>query len=183
MVKGNSHKIVFERYFWMWLHWCLMRSSAKPIMSRKAVAQHSMAWAAYKAKSKEMLTRGHVCQPHFILALILRSFENLGSWISCVSSFHLIEATAGLRPHWFFDYHLLAIDHGRRAAPASQPRWVRRPTISPSPNIIDMESDGGGVRSLSSLIILQELMTRINPGNPPKPCEVFDLIGGSSTGG
>lgn len=31
--------------------------------------------------------------------------------------------------------------------------------------------------------ILDELMRKIDPENPPKPCEYFDLIGGTSTGG
>ncbi|KAI1806932.1 FabD/lysophospholipase-like protein [Daldinia bambusicola] len=49
--------------------------------------------------------------------------------------------------------------------------------------------DGGGVRGLSSLYILKGIMTRLNnerglDGLPPvKPCDVFDLIGGTSTGG
>jgi patatin-like phospholipase/acyl hydrolase len=49
--------------------------------------------------------------------------------------------------------------------------------------------DGGGVRGLSSLYILQGIVTRLNhqreeAGLPHvKPCEVFDLIGGTSTGG
>ncbi|KAI1094217.1 hypothetical protein F5B19DRAFT_490645 [Rostrohypoxylon terebratum] len=43
--------------------------------------------------------------------------------------------------------------------------------------------DGGGVRGLASLIIIKYLMKRVNPDNPPKPCEYFDLIGGTSTGG
>lgn len=49
--------------------------------------------------------------------------------------------------------------------------------------------DGGGVRGLSSLYILKGLMTRLNDerkasGLPKvKPCEIFDLIGGTSTGG
>lgn len=43
--------------------------------------------------------------------------------------------------------------------------------------------DGGGVRGLSALIILEQLMETINPENPPKPCEYFDMIGGTSTGG
>jgi patatin-like phospholipase/acyl hydrolase len=43
--------------------------------------------------------------------------------------------------------------------------------------------DGGGVRGLSALIILQELMEKINPDCPPKPCDYFDMIGGTSTGG
>jgi patatin-like phospholipase/acyl hydrolase len=49
--------------------------------------------------------------------------------------------------------------------------------------------DGGGVRGLSTLYILKGILTRLNhqrqnAGLPcVKPCEVFDLIGGTSTGG
>lgn len=47
--------------------------------------------------------------------------------------------------------------------------------------------DGGGVRGLSTLYILKALMDQLNHERPDhqqvKPCEVFDLIGGTSTGG
>ena len=53
--------------------------------------------------------------------------------------------------------------------------------------------DGGGVRGISTLYILKDLMRQIareyaanNPGIPdisPLPCEYFDLICGTSTGG
>jgi hypothetical protein len=49
--------------------------------------------------------------------------------------------------------------------------------------------DGGGVRGLSTLYILKGLMARLNHERqvanlpPLKPCQVFDLIGGTSTGG
>ncbi|KAH5423486.1 hypothetical protein HBI23_198590 [Parastagonospora nodorum] len=43
--------------------------------------------------------------------------------------------------------------------------------------------DGGGVRGLSSLMVLKMLMEMIDPDNPPKPCDYFDMIGGTSTGG
>ena len=49
--------------------------------------------------------------------------------------------------------------------------------------------DGGGVRGLFTLYILKGLMQRLNhelqrEGLPTaKPCNVFDLIGGTSTGG
>jgi len=43
--------------------------------------------------------------------------------------------------------------------------------------------DGGGVRDLSTLQILKQLMDTINPESPPKPCDYFDIIGGTSTGG
>jgi patatin-like phospholipase/acyl hydrolase len=44
--------------------------------------------------------------------------------------------------------------------------------------------DGGGVRGLSSLLILREMMNELSPqAQAPKPCEYFDLIGGTSTGG
>jgi patatin-like phospholipase/acyl hydrolase len=43
--------------------------------------------------------------------------------------------------------------------------------------------DGGGVRGLSALIILEQLMEVVNPDAPPKPCDYFDMIGGTGTGG
>jgi patatin-like phospholipase/acyl hydrolase len=43
--------------------------------------------------------------------------------------------------------------------------------------------DGGGVRGLSSLMILQQLLSTIDQDFPPKPCDYFDMIGGTSTGG
>jgi patatin-like phospholipase/acyl hydrolase len=43
--------------------------------------------------------------------------------------------------------------------------------------------DGGGVRGLSALMILAQLMETVNPDSPPKPCDYFDMIGGTSTGG
>ncbi|PMD65959.1 FabD/lysophospholipase-like protein [Hyaloscypha bicolor E] len=41
--------------------------------------------------------------------------------------------------------------------------------------------DGGGVRGLSAFMILQQLMETVDPENPPKPCDYFDMIGGTST--
>ncbi|KAI1129981.1 phospholipase [Nemania abortiva] len=43
--------------------------------------------------------------------------------------------------------------------------------------------DGGGVRGLSSLYLLKKLMETVSIQNPPKPCDYFDMIGGTSTGG
>lgn len=49
--------------------------------------------------------------------------------------------------------------------------------------------DGGGVRGLSTLYLLRALMRRLNDERQEvklahvKPCDVFDLIGGTSTGG
>jgi patatin-like phospholipase/acyl hydrolase len=68
-------------------------------------------------------------------------------------------------------------------------------TSSGEPNPVDesglclLSLDGGGVRGLSTLCILKGLMTRLNHERqtanlpPVKPCEIFDLIGGTSTGG
>src|ERR1700712_4057813 len=53
----------------------------------------------------------------------------------------------------------------------------------PGDDIRLLALDGGGVRGLSSLIILRSLMAVIDPDNPPKPCDYFDMIGGTSTGG
>jgi predicted acylesterase/phospholipase RssA len=47
--------------------------------------------------------------------------------------------------------------------------------------------DGGGIRGLSSLQILKQLLEGVareqDLDEPPKPCEFFDMIGGTSTGG
>ena len=47
--------------------------------------------------------------------------------------------------------------------------------------------DGGGVRGLSSLMILEEIMKKVqlqaNLDEVPYPCAYFDLICGTSTGG
>jgi len=43
--------------------------------------------------------------------------------------------------------------------------------------------DGGGIRGLSALVILKHIMEAIDRENPPMPCDYFDMIGGTSTGG
>ncbi|KIJ50219.1 hypothetical protein M422DRAFT_159712 [Sphaerobolus stellatus SS14] len=48
-------------------------------------------------------------------------------------------------------------------------------------------SDGGGIRGMSELLILKEIMDRVQSqeklSSTPLPCEYFDMIGGTSTGG
>ena len=53
----------------------------------------------------------------------------------------------------------------------------------PGKDLCLLSLDGGGVRGLSALAILKRLMETINPEDPPKPCNYFDMIGGTSTGG
>ena len=47
--------------------------------------------------------------------------------------------------------------------------------------------DGGGVRGKSALLILEAIMEKVRDElgqeTTPLPCEYFDLIGGTSTGG
>ena len=44
--------------------------------------------------------------------------------------------------------------------------------------------DGGSdIEGLSSLQILKKLMDTVDPGSSPKPCDYFDMIGGTGTGG
>lgn len=47
--------------------------------------------------------------------------------------------------------------------------------------------DGGGVRGLSTLLILRDVMARVNQDREKaarvRPCQVMDLMGGTSTGG
>jgi patatin-like phospholipase/acyl hydrolase len=57
--------------------------------------------------------------------------------------------------------------------------------IDHQPRILSL--DGGGVRGLSALLILREIMEEIERQSgadaTPLPCQHFDLIGGTSTGG
>ncbi|KAL4989582.1 acyl transferase/acyl hydrolase/lysophospholipase [Aspergillus falconensis] len=48
-------------------------------------------------------------------------------------------------------------------------------------NILSL--DGGGVRGLSTLYILRSIMEAIDREHPPKPCDFFDIIGGTGSGG
>lgn len=57
------------------------------------------------------------------------------------------------------------------------------PKAIPSHQLRLLALDGGGVRGLSSLIILEQLMETVDSDSPPKPCDYFDMIGGTSTGG
>jgi patatin-like phospholipase/acyl hydrolase len=41
--------------------------------------------------------------------------------------------------------------------------------------------DGGSVRGLSALMILEQLIEAVNLDAPPKPCDYFDIIRGTST--
>lgn len=67
--------------------------------------------------------------------------------------------------------------------------------INPHHPLRLLSLDGGGVRGLSSLLIIQDLMQRVaheekrlrirsrDNNDLPHPCDYFDLIGGTSTGG
>ena len=69
---------------------------------------------------------------------------------------------------------------------------LRRKDTTAGPPLRILTLDGGGVRGYSMLIILQELMHRTfveTEGRAPrrheipKPCDHFDLIAGTGTGG
>ncbi|KAJ7770415.1 acyl transferase/acyl hydrolase/lysophospholipase [Mycena metata] len=56
-----------------------------------------------------------------------------------------------------------------------------------TPGLRLLSLDGGGIRGLSMLIILRDLMWKLKGVEDlpevPRPCDYFDLIGGTSTGG
>jgi patatin-like phospholipase/acyl hydrolase len=62
-------------------------------------------------------------------------------------------------------------------------------TSYPSLSVADggLTIDGGGIRGVSELIILDEIMKRVQHDmklmDLPRPCDYFHLIGGTSTGG
>lgn len=89
------------------------------------------------------------------------------------------------------------IKEGASARPQTDHSLSTQPWASSGdPNPFDQSGlcllslDGGGIRGLSTLFILKSIMIQLNhkrknSGLPDvlKPCDVFDLIGGTSTGG
>ena len=73
--------------------------------------------------------------------------------------------------------------------PSQVPAFVHGPNPLDTGGLCLLSLDGGGVRGLSTLYVLKMLMNRLNHERqksdlpPVKPCEIFDLIGGTSTGG
>ena len=80
------------------------------------------------------------------------------------------------------DRHSLAVYCQLQRRPPSIGTTADQATM-PGHGIRLLALDGGGVRGLSSLMMLQQLMAAANRESPPKPCDYFDMIGGTSTGG
>ncbi|KAL2885068.1 Patatin/Phospholipase A2-like protein [Ceratocystis lukuohia] len=61
------------------------------------------------------------------------------------------------------------------------------PNTNTSEPVKILSLDGGGIRVLSSLLILEKIMENLKVAEGlsdiPRPCDRFDLIGGTSTGG
>jgi patatin-like phospholipase/acyl hydrolase len=57
------------------------------------------------------------------------------------------------------------------------------------PSVRLLSIDGGGVRGISALVLLEQLMEHVNDQRDSKgfpkqePWELFDMMGGTSTGG
>lgn len=49
--------------------------------------------------------------------------------------------------------------------------------------MLTLNVDGGGVRGVSSLCILKDIMSKISDDKDIKPCDYFDMMMGTSTGG
>lgn len=64
-------------------------------------------------------------------------------------------------------------------------RYVHHDTIVVIFMLTSPRQDGGGVRGYTSLLILKEIFkaVEVEAGRKVMPCELFDLIGGTSTGG
>jgi patatin-like phospholipase/acyl hydrolase len=52
---------------------------------------------------------------------------------------------------------------------------------------VNLIADGGGIKGISELLILQHIMVAVQGqrglAEEPRPCDYFDLVGGTSTGG
>ncbi|KAJ2988984.1 hypothetical protein NUW58_g3700 [Xylaria curta] len=86
-------------------------------------------------------------------------------------------------------YWLAGPAHSHAGVPCSSnvTRTRPAPILSDKRLSLALISNGGGIRGKSSLLILENIMERIRDSEGldqvPRPCEYFDLIGGTSTGG
>lgn len=90
---------------------------------------------------------------------------------------------SGVLPSAFPFFRSQAPPHLGRQIGMMQAQKVEALRPSSGEQLCLLALDGGGVRGLSSLVIIEELMRKIDAQNPPKPCDYFDMIGGTSTGG
>lgn len=75
--------------------------------------------------------------------------------------------------------------------PANKTKTGRNPDPINTNGLCLLSLDGGGIWGLPTLYILKTIMTHLNnnrgqaqPPKPPvKPCDIFDLIGGTGIGG
>lgn len=86
------------------------------------------------------------------------------------------EDLQALTSYYAVDIGLTEVDKAQNKAATSD---------LPAPKMHILSLDGGGVRGLSILFILEHLMAKVNQGRtvPLRPCQVFDLIAGTGTGG
>jgi patatin-like phospholipase/acyl hydrolase len=78
------------------------------------------------------------------------------------------------------------VEDGNRTESLLIPMATSSEPTNDGPRLLRLLSlDGGGVRGLSSIMILRALMTGLNRGRsaPTQPWQEFDLIAGTSTGG
>jgi hypothetical protein len=75
----------------------------------------------------------------------------------------------------------------RSTVTVSRYALARRPGMWLETGTDNLRTDGGGIRGLSELIVIEEIMERVRDRKGlqvvPIPAEYFDLIGGTSTGG
>ena len=73
------------------------------------------------------------------------------------------------------------------ARPAITPAGKGREASKRPRSLRILSLDGGGIKGYTSLLILKRIFRQLGQISPnkaePKPCEVFDLIVGTSTGG
>ncbi|KAL0635705.1 hypothetical protein Q9L58_005340 [Maublancomyces gigas] len=92
------------------------------------------------------------------------------------------------------DIGALSIDEKPSSSSSATPRKSKRPVPRQKRKLRILSLDGGGIRGYSTLVILGELMHQIfllnntgkgpaAPSEIPRPCDYFDLIGGTGTGG
>ncbi|RWA06113.1 hypothetical protein EKO27_g8993 [Xylaria grammica] len=112
-------------------------------------------------------------------SLVLRTSRRLDSITHPMSQFILESIFLGRASSR--DIYENTRDIVRRAKETLRVRPQQSPKLDRTPRILSL--DGGGLRGLSSLFVLRRILTEATGSQETKPCEYFDMMAGSGTGG
>lgn len=115
-------------------------------------------------------------------------FERTQNWIKLAENMddpNSLDLAKGIEDADSLNEQNISNPFDKHASWASTPSSVAEShkSVTQDTGLHLLSIDNGGVRGLSALIILEQLMDAVDPDAPPEPYEWFNMIGGTGTGG